>query len=45
MIYELLKLTKNLDLLWNGYTFTIPYDADDFTIKIAKATQNITVSS
>ena len=23
-------------LLWNGYTFTIPYDADDFTIKIAK---------
>lgn len=23
-------------LRWNGYTFNIPYDADDFTIKIAK---------
>ncbi len=23
-------------LLWNGYTFNIPYDADDFTIKVAR---------
>ena len=21
---------------WNGYKFTIPYDADDFTIKVAR---------
>src|SRR3972149_7581834 len=23
-------------LRWNGYTFSIPYDADEYTIKIAK---------
>ena len=23
-------------LVWNGYTFNIPYDADEFTIKIAR---------
>jgi death-on-curing protein len=34
-------LSAKFYLLWNGYNFTIPVDADDFTIEVAKGKKDL----
>ena len=34
-------LSAKFYLLWNGYNFNIPMDADDFTIEVAKGKKDL----